>query len=624
MTTQTKTQSPGAQKDSATNASAKSESDRPRLTGPATLQHVLGNSALASILQRKCACGGTCEECQGAAELEAHVAVQRKSETYGAVEFGKIPLTRGERLDVATRESFESHFQADLSDVHVHTSSEAAESARGLDALAYTVGRDIYFASGQYAPSSADGLRLLAHEVAHVVQQSAGLTSTIAAKTSSGIRIGAPDDPLEVEAERAAEEFSSGAKAAILTESEHLEKKALVQRRETESRLIIQRQPLPAAGGAGGGGFDPHCLEILGRIMSFLYGGANHTVGTVGVMGPPIHRGVIERYARLLEDPRDLYVHNRTLAQADPDYGSWEGHQLALEGEQRGLRKALDEWFKDCGGGGGVPPEGVKVARTASDWASRPVPDRPRRVAGPEVAPEQRYTLVLQHAGGSNLTSLQAAAAINEELLWATNRLDQLSGEHDLLRQNREEHYVVGWMADVAGGVDLPPMSIWDEPRAKLAAVRAAVGAKDIGGAMISFAEFEKAIAPARQQFLNYKEGTISGAGAVLLGAEVVAVAAAVVFVVAGGALALGVGAGTAAGAGLGTGVTATTAVGGTTGATTTVTVIAATDSVAISNVLSTALATSTQLTVPAELLTAAGEAALWTAEDVEFMSMMQ
>ena len=61
----------------------------------------------------------------------------------------------------------------DLSRVRVHTDARAAESARSIHANAYTVGRDIVFNQGQYAPHSGRGAQLLAHELTHVVQQEA-------------------------------------------------------------------------------------------------------------------------------------------------------------------------------------------------------------------------------------------------------------------------------------------------------------------------------------------------------------------------------------------------------------------------------------------------------------------
>ena len=66
----------------------------------------------------------------------------------------------------------EPRFGHDFSRVRVHTGARAAESAQAVSALAYTVGRDVVFGAGQYAPATARGAGLLAHELAHVVQQS--------------------------------------------------------------------------------------------------------------------------------------------------------------------------------------------------------------------------------------------------------------------------------------------------------------------------------------------------------------------------------------------------------------------------------------------------------------------
>lgn len=65
----------------------------------------------------------------------------------------------------------EWRFGHDFSQVKVHSDARAAESARGVNALAYTVGRDIVFGAGQYTPKTTKGRRLLAHELTHVLQQ---------------------------------------------------------------------------------------------------------------------------------------------------------------------------------------------------------------------------------------------------------------------------------------------------------------------------------------------------------------------------------------------------------------------------------------------------------------------
>jgi len=77
----------------------------------------------------------------------------------------------GAPLPAAARHHFEPRFGADFSDVRVHTGPEAAASARSLNAHAYTFGRDVVFGAGQYDPGGSAGRRLIAHELAHVVQQ---------------------------------------------------------------------------------------------------------------------------------------------------------------------------------------------------------------------------------------------------------------------------------------------------------------------------------------------------------------------------------------------------------------------------------------------------------------------
>jgi outer membrane protein OmpA-like peptidoglycan-associated protein len=80
----------------------------------------------------------------------------------------------GQPLTSEDLEFFEPRFGFDLSRVRIHSDQSAAESAHAVDALAYTYGTDIAFAAGQYRPATESGRRLLAHELAHVVQQSSG------------------------------------------------------------------------------------------------------------------------------------------------------------------------------------------------------------------------------------------------------------------------------------------------------------------------------------------------------------------------------------------------------------------------------------------------------------------
>jgi hypothetical protein len=77
----------------------------------------------------------------------------------------------GDPLPGRSRDMFESSLGADLSEVRIHTGPESADAAKALGARAFTVGQDIHFGQGRFAPDDAGGLHLLAHEVAHTRQQ---------------------------------------------------------------------------------------------------------------------------------------------------------------------------------------------------------------------------------------------------------------------------------------------------------------------------------------------------------------------------------------------------------------------------------------------------------------------
>jgi hypothetical protein len=102
----------------------------------------------------------------------------------GAAQVGLNPLIKnvlsspGQPLDAATRCFMEPRFGQSFRGVRVHVDSGAAESARAVSARAFTVGSNVVFANGEYIPGTNEGRWLLAHELAHVVQQSGSTRST--------------------------------------------------------------------------------------------------------------------------------------------------------------------------------------------------------------------------------------------------------------------------------------------------------------------------------------------------------------------------------------------------------------------------------------------------------------
>ncbi|WP_081608066.1 eCIS core domain-containing protein [Metapseudomonas furukawaii] len=167
-----------------------------------------------ALVQRRsspasCACGGSCPRCQAgsglkvgapddAHEREADAVAERLmrrdstsgpvtpvaaglqprsagTATPGAVAPASVDAVlsgAGEALDSGTRGFFEPRFGQDFSRVQVHLDAAAGRSARDLGAQAYTVGQHMVFAPGRFAPGTAEGRHLLAHELTHVVQQS--------------------------------------------------------------------------------------------------------------------------------------------------------------------------------------------------------------------------------------------------------------------------------------------------------------------------------------------------------------------------------------------------------------------------------------------------------------------
>ena len=186
----------------------------------------------AGLLQRKCACGGTpgptgeCEVCKKKRlSLQTKLKVNKPGDIYEqeadriadqvmatradhAVSSTPVRIQRfagqstgqrvavpasvdqalanpGRLLEPMLRQDMKQRFGYDFSRVRVHSDAAAEQSARDVNADAYTVGNHIVFGSGRFAPAKVEGRRLLAHELTHVVQQESGATPMIARQKSS-------------------------------------------------------------------------------------------------------------------------------------------------------------------------------------------------------------------------------------------------------------------------------------------------------------------------------------------------------------------------------------------------------------------------------------------------------
>lgn len=114
-------------------------------------------------------------------------------------EVHQVLNAQGQPLETGPRSFFEPRFGRDFSQVRLHTNQEAAQAAQAVNALAFTVGSDIFFGAGRYQPQTEAGRSLLAHELTHVVQQGGSRQTLMRACDCKAIGGRAPNssDPLE-------------------------------------------------------------------------------------------------------------------------------------------------------------------------------------------------------------------------------------------------------------------------------------------------------------------------------------------------------------------------------------------------------------------------------------------
>jgi len=137
----------------------------------------------------------------------------------------------GVELPEGLRSRFEGSLGADLGGVRVHTGAASAEAAASVGARAYALGQDVHFGAGEYTPGTSSGDQLIAHEVAHTVQQG----DSVGGGAQFALEVSQPGDAFETEADRAAASMVTGQPAEVSRGSAGV------------SRAIIQRSaPAPA------------------------------------------------------------------------------------------------------------------------------------------------------------------------------------------------------------------------------------------------------------------------------------------------------------------------------------------------------------------------------------------
>jgi hypothetical protein len=128
-------------------------------------------------ISRKCA---KCEDEERADKLQTKRATTLQAPAVAPSLVHQVLRSPGQPLDSGLRAFMEPRFGRDFGGVRVHSDREAAESARAVNALAYTAGQHAVFGTGAYQPDSSSGRQLIAHELAHVIQQSGGQAAVLA------------------------------------------------------------------------------------------------------------------------------------------------------------------------------------------------------------------------------------------------------------------------------------------------------------------------------------------------------------------------------------------------------------------------------------------------------------
>ncbi len=168
--------------------------------------HPLSPPVEGAGLQRKCSCGNhtiggaSCDACKAKDQHNSQTLQRRginRESVEAPSEVNEVLSAPGLPLDAAVRSGVERRMGHDFSRVRLHSDTLAADSASAVNALAFTVGSDVVFGAGQYAPATVAGSRLLAHELTHVVQQQGSHAPTL-----QRFPTGPSDDPSDFEADR--------------------------------------------------------------------------------------------------------------------------------------------------------------------------------------------------------------------------------------------------------------------------------------------------------------------------------------------------------------------------------------------------------------------------------------
>jgi Domain of unknown function (DUF4157) len=247
-------------------------------------------------------------------------------------------------FDPSTRAFMESGFGRDLGHVRVHADRAGGDAATAINAQAFTTGRDIYFAHDRYQPNSAVGRHLIAHEVAHTIQQSHRMTPSDAiSRNGRSPSVASPGDRFEGEADRAADALAAGQPATVVS--------------STHTPGLIQRQPsgkkpAPAAGTQVSititveKAMTPHEFAVRAFMQAFRMPGdvAEERVSMLEAMGQKAGTGPnFDHGVRKDEVGKRLKLNYPLPAQSAAEKADVSGRAQQVAAMQAEQRSAIDE-----------------------------------------------------------------------------------------------------------------------------------------------------------------------------------------------------------------------------------------------------------------------------------------
>jgi hypothetical protein len=279
---------------------------------------------------------------------------------------------KGEPLSESARNFLEPRFGVDFSGVRVHTDKEADDLGKAIQARAFATGSDVFFRSGEYDPERTEGRRLLAHELAHVVQHASGVArqveqhaaeATTKPKAEESDVAQAPAGKPEPEAkEQLVVSAKKQLKGAGLETSLQIAEKAMAWGEDAlaEAALARARKLMTAELAAAIGDFDPtlagrdEIKDLLGTLADYL----SLKTDDLGLYEAALDK-IREAVTEILDKKIEAFIPGKSSIAQARDLLTWlgEAQLLGVPGAEGPVMERVLSLVE-----GAMPVEGTEVA----------------------------------------------------------------------------------------------------------------------------------------------------------------------------------------------------------------------------------------------------------------------